>query len=244
MIKLYSLSKIFDHTTKAIQDITLTIGKGEFVYITGPSGAGKTTLLNTIFGTEEPTSGHILIGGRNYWRAHNKEVPLLRRKIGFVFQEFKLLNDKSVIENVALPLKVIGVGPIEIRNRCMKALSYVKLEHRANFKPLMLSGGEQQRVAIARAIVKDPAILLADEPTGNLDHDLSVEIMNLFQEVNNRGTTVIIATHDKTILDTTDKRIITMKDGRVVGGGDADGNEDGSGGQSSGETKLPETGRW
>ncbi len=216
MIKLFSVSKKYDDATDAISDITLTIEKGEFVFITGPSGAGKTTLLKTIFGTAEPTGGQILIGGRNYWRAHYKEIPLLRRRIGFVFQEFKLLNNQTVLENVALSLKVMGMGPIEIRNRTMKALGYVKLQHRANFKPLTLSGGEQQRVAIARAIVKEPAILLADEPTGNLDHELSLEIMNLFQEVNNRGTTVIIATHDKAILDSTNKRIIAMDKGRIV----------------------------
>lgn len=215
MIKLFNVSKKYDDSTDAISDITLNIEKGEFVYITGPSGAGKTTLLKTIFGTAEPTGGQILIGGRNYWRAHYKEVPLLRRRIGFVFQEFRLLNNKTVLENVALSLKVMGIGPIEIRNRTMKALSYVKLEHRANFKPMALSGGEQQRVAIARAIVKDPAILLADEPTGNLDHELSLDIMNLFQEVNNRGTTVIVATHDKSILETTNKRIITMNKGKI-----------------------------
>lgn len=215
MIKLFSVSKKYDDSTDALSEITLNIEKGEFVYITGPSGAGKSTLLKTIFGTAEPTGGQILIGGRNYWRAHYKEVPLLRRRIGFVFQEFRLLNNKTVLENVALSLKVMGMGPIEIRNRTMKALSYVKLEHRANFKPLALSGGEQQRVAIARAIVKEPAILLADEPTGNLDHELSLDIMNLFQEVNNRGTTVIVATHDKSILETTNKRIITMNKGMI-----------------------------
>lgn len=220
MIKLFSVSKKYDETIDAISNVTLNFAKGEFVFLTGPSGAGKTTLLKTIFGTEEPTGGQIIIAGRNYWRAHYKEVPLLRRRIGFVFQEFKLLNNQTVLDNVALSLKVMGIGPIEIRNRSMKALGYVKLQHRANFKPLTLSGGEQQRVAIARAIVKEPAILLADEPTGNLDHELSLEIMNLFQEVNNRGTTVIIATHDKAILDKTNKRIIVMDKGRVIDSGD------------------------
>src|SRR5574337_556279 len=182
MIQLYHVSKSFDGTS-ALTDVTLKVDKGEFLFITGPSGAGKSTLLRIIFGSEAPTDGQIIIEGRNYFKIPPKEITHLRRRTGFVFQDFKLIPDRSVFENVALALKVAGVNPREVKTRVLKMLSYVKLQHRANFKPPVLSGGEQQRVAIARALVKDPAIILADEPTGNLDPALSIETMELFKEV-------------------------------------------------------------
>jgi len=216
MIQMFHVSKSYDHSTAALSDVTLKIARGEFLFITGPSGAGKSTLLKIMFGSEGPTSGQIIIDGRNYYRIPPREIPPLRRRIGFVFQDFKLLGNKTVFENVALSLKVMGVDPRETRRRVLKMLSYVKLRHRANFKPLSLSGGEQQRVAIARALVKEPAIILADEPTGNLDHALSIETIELFKEVNNKGTTVVIATHDMDLIERYAKRTVHLEEGRVV----------------------------
>jgi len=181
MIQLFHVSKDYEGGVPALADLSFKIEKGEFVFVTGSSGAGKSTLLNVIFGSEQATSGQVIVDGRNYSRLPSREVPGLRRKIGFIFQDFKLINTKSVFDNVALTLRILGLGSAEIRSRVMKALTYVNLKHRANFKPLMLSGGEQQRVAVARALVKDPAILLADEPTGNLDPELALKMMQLFK---------------------------------------------------------------
>jgi cell division transport system ATP-binding protein len=217
MIQLFHVTKNYDGGVPALVDVTLKIDKGEFVFITGPSGAGKSTLLKIIFGSESPTAGHIILEGRNYLRVPPEEIPYIRRRMGFVFQDFKLITERTVFENVALSLKILGVRPLEVRKRVLRALSYVRLQHRANFKPLSLSGGEQQRVAVARALVKEPAILLADEPTGNLDPQLAVEMMELFKEVNNKGTTVVIATHDKGLLNRLNKRTVALVRGRVVG---------------------------
>lgn len=217
MIQLFHVSKSYDGSAPALADITLNIPKGDFLFITGPSGAGKSTLLKIMFGSEAPTDGHIILGGRNYVRIPYNELPHLRRRIGFVFQDFKLLPNKSVFENVALALKVMGVPPGDARTRVTRMLSYVKLQHRANFKAQSLSGGEQQRVAIARALVKEPAIILADEPTGNLDPGLSSEIMELFREVNNRGTTIVVATHDKGLIDRFSRRTVKLEAGRLTG---------------------------
>ena len=192
------------------------IDKGEFLFITGASGAGKSTLLNIIFGSEQPTEGQIILDGRNYFKIPRSEVAILRRRIGFVFQDFKLLPARSVFDNVALSLKVMGVGPREVRNRVLRMLSFVKLQHRANFKAMSLSGGEQQRVAIARALVKEPAIILADEPTGNLDPALSIETLELFKEVNGRGTTVVVASHDKNLIERFGRRVVRLENGRLA----------------------------
>lgn len=216
MIQLFHVTKDYGGGVTALSDLTLKIARGEFVFITGTSGAGKSTLLKMIFGTETPSSGQTIVDGRNYSRLPASEVPALRRKIGFIFQDFKLINSKSVFDNVALTLKILGLGSAEIRSRVNKALTYVNLKHRANFKPLTLSGGEQQRVAVARALVKDPAILLADEPTGNLDPELALKMMELFQEVNSRGTTVVIATHDQAMIERMGKRTINLHAGRVA----------------------------
>jgi len=216
MIQLFHVSKDYEGGVPALADLSFKIEKGEFVFVTGSSGAGKSTLLNVIFGSEQATSGQVIVDGRNYSRLPSREVPGLRRKIGFIFQDFKLINTKSVFDNVALTLRILGLGSAEIRSRVMKALTYVNLKHRANFKPLMLSGGEQQRVAVARALVKDPAILLADEPTGNLDPELALKMMQLFQEVNSRGTTVVIATHDQAMIERMGKRTINLHGGRLT----------------------------
>lgn len=216
MIQMFHVTKSYDSSTHALRDITLKIPKGDFLFITGPSGAGKSTLLKIMFGTEAPTSGQIILDGRNYVKIPANEIPVLRRRIGFVFQDFKLISNKTVFENVALSLQVMGVDPVETKKRVLRMLSYVKLQHRANFRPLCLSGGEQQRVAIARALVKDPAIILADEPTGNLDPALSTETIELFREVNNKGTTVVIATHDKGLIERYARRTAHLENGRLT----------------------------
>jgi len=218
MIQLFHITKSFEGAF-ALTDISLKIDKGEFLFITGPSGAGKSTLLNIIFGSEQPTEGQIILDGRNYFKIPRGEVAILRRRIGFVFQDFKLLPARTVFDNVALSLKVMGVGPREVRNRVLRMLSFVKLQHRANFKAMSLSGGEQQRVAIARALVKEPAIILADEPTGNLDPALSIETLELFKEVNSRGTTVVVASHDKNLIERFGRRVVRLEDGRLASDG-------------------------
>jgi cell division transport system ATP-binding protein len=216
MIQIFKVSRSFG-TSKALEDISLHIRKGEFVFITGPSGAGKTTLLRLIFGADAPTSGQILINNVNFTRIKRKNLDLLRRKIGFVFQDFKLLNNKTVYQNVALALEVTGERPVIIRKKTHQALKSVGLANKEKAFPLQLSGGEQQRVAIARAIINNPIILVADEPTGNLDPDITRDIMLLFRTINMNGTTVIIATHSRELLENTGQRIVVLKNGRVVG---------------------------
>lgn len=215
MINMFHVYKNYDGIS-ALTDITLKIDKGEFVFITGVSGAGKSTLLKLMLYTERPTQGQIIIGGKNMSRSSHRDIPLFRRKIGFVFQDFKLLNNKTVFDNIALALRITGMCNKDINKRVLKVLSYLGLQHRANFKPLTLSGGEQQRVAIARALAKEPTILLADEPTGNLDPERALDIINLFNDINARGTTVVVATHDQSIIDKFNKRAILLDKGRVV----------------------------
>jgi cell division transport system ATP-binding protein len=201
----------------ALSEIGLRIRRGEFVFITGPSGAGKTTLLRLIFGAEKPTDGQTLINGINLTRINRLKLDLLRRKIGYVFQDFKLLNTKTVYQNVALALEVTGERSVIIRKKCHQALRAVGLSKKEKAYPLQISGGEQQRTAIARAIINDPLILLADEPTGNLDPEITREIMVLFRSINLRGTTVVIATHSKELMRDTDQRVIILNNGRIVG---------------------------
>lgn len=216
MIQLFHVFKTFG-TSTALTDVTFRIREGEFAFLTGPSGAGKTTLLRVIFGAERPTGGYLLVNGVNVNRAGGTRLSLLRRKIGFVFQDFKLVPSKTVFENVALALEVVGERPSVIRKKGRQALKLVGLVDRERAYPLQLSGGEQQRVAIARAIVKDPIVLLADEPTGNLDPELTQEIMVLFRSIHMKGTTVLIATHNRELLRNTAQRTIVLSRGRVVG---------------------------
>jgi len=215
MIQLYHVTKNFGQNI-ALDDLSLGIRKGEFVFITGPSGAGKTTLLRHIFGSERPTKGQILINGINLSRIKRPKLDLLRRQMGFVFQDFKLLTSKTVSQNVSLALEVTGERQSNIRKRTRQALKAVGLLQKEQAYPLELSGGEQQRVAIARAIINNPLIILADEPTGNLDPDITREIMILFRSINLRGTTVVIATHSKELLQDTDQRIILLNRGRII----------------------------
>lgn len=216
MIQLFNVGKIYQNGAPALHDISLKIPSGDFVYVTGSSGAGKSTLLRLLYCAEKPSRGQILMGDRNTTRLKSRNIALLRRDIGFVFQDFKLLNSRTVFENVALPLQVQAASRQEISTRVYQVLQYVGLEYKLQRKPLELSGGEQQRVAIARAMVVNPRLLLADEPTGNLDHDLTVEIMEMFNRINESGTTVLIATHDKEMLQRFPRRTIVLHDGNIV----------------------------
>ena len=197
LVRLYHVSKSYLPGAYALRDVNLSIGKGELVFLTGPSGAGKTTLLRLLFAAEKPSEGSIIIGGR----LSESAVPSLRRRIGVVFQDFKLLPRRSVEENVGLTLAVRGEPPRQVRSRAFRMLKQVGLQHRRHHAPLSLSGGEQQRVAIARALVGEPELLLADEPTGNLDPELTLEIMDLIAAAAARGTTVVVATHDHTLVE-------------------------------------------
>ncbi len=216
MIQLFQVSKRYG-SNLALSEIDLRIRRGEFVFITGPSGAGKTTLLRLIFGAEKPTDGQTLINGINLTRINRLKLDLLRRKIGYVFQDFKLLNTRTIYQNVALAMEVTGERSVIIRKKCHQALRAVGLSKKEKAYPLQISGGEQQRTAIARAIINDPLILLADEPTGNLDPEITREIMVLFRSINLRGTTVVIATHSKELMRDTDQRVIILNNGRIVG---------------------------
>jgi cell division transport system ATP-binding protein len=217
VIHLYHVSKRYSSHSLALVDVTLAIDKGEFVFLTGPSGAGKTTLLKLLFREELPSEGQILVNGRNITALPARQVPILRRSIGVVFQDFKLLPRKTILENVALVLRILGIPVQERKTRAYRVLKMVGLHHKLQAFPLELSGGEQQRVAIARALINEPAILLADEPTGNLDPDLAIEIMELFKEINARGTTVLVATHDREMIARLRRRVLTLERGRLAG---------------------------
>ena len=216
MIQMFHVTKAYPGDPPTLVDINLDIGKAEFIFLTGPSGAGKSTLLKLMFLAERPTRGQILIAGRNIARLRESGVPYLRRNIGVVFQDFKLLPNRTVAENVGFTLDVIGTSRDEVRERSLKMLRRVGLEHKADVSPLKLSGGEQQRVSLCRALVNDPAILLADEPTGNLDPALTVEMMDLLNDVNARGTTVVVATHDASLIGRYQKRTLRLEKGTVV----------------------------
>jgi cell division transport system ATP-binding protein len=216
MIQLFNVCKAYQGDQHALIDITLKIEKGEFVFLTGPSGAGKSTLLKLLYCAERPTRGQILVNGRNVTRYGAARIPYLRRNFGIVFQDFKLLVRRTVFENVAFPLEVHGRKRIEISKKVYQTLKSVGLEHRLNYYPLQLSGGEQQRVAVARALVVDPLILLADEPTGNLDPEVTLDIMELFKSANARGTTIIMATHDRNLIRKFPRRIVSLAAGRLA----------------------------
>jgi cell division transport system ATP-binding protein len=217
MIEIYHLYKQYaQNEFYALKDINLIIDRGEFIFVVGPSGSGKSTLLKLLLRETLPTKGNIKIFGRDITRLKNREIPFLRRNIGMVFQDFRLLSDRNVFENVAFSLRVIGTSPREIRKRVPLTLELVGLKDKAFKNPNELSGGEQQRVCVARAIVNRPAVLLADEPTGNLDPATSMEIMTLIQDINIRGTTVIVATHAKDIVDHFQKRVVVLENNQLV----------------------------
>ncbi len=215
-VRMYHVSKSYMAGQYALHDVSLEVRKGEFVFLTGPSGAGKTTLLELIFAAEQPSVGQILVLGRNVARLGAGAVPALRRRVGVVFQDFKLLQDRTIEENVRLALDVVGTPRREARSRVFQILKSVGLQHRRLHHPLSLSGGEQQRVALARALVNEPEILLADEPTGNLDPELTIEIMDLIVATATRGTTVLVATHDHSLIDRYGKRVLRLEAGRIA----------------------------
>ena len=217
MIETQGLGKIYGRGLYALRDLNLTIDKGEFVFLTGPSGAGKSTLLRLLLLQERPSEGDVIVGGRNLSRLTRNEVQAYRRTVGFVFQDFKLIPTKSVFENVSFALRVLGMPVEQQRRRTYQVLKWVGLQHRLNALPEELSGGEQQRVAIAHALVNEPHLVLADEPTGNLDPDLSLEIMNLFRDINASGTTVVVATHDRELIKWTGRRVVQLEHGKLAG---------------------------
>lgn len=215
MIQMFHVFKTFGTATKALEDITFQVDPGEFVFLTGPSGAGKTTLLRLLYAAERPDRGHIIVNGRNVTRMSRRLIPYLRRSIGIVFQDFKLLPTQTAFDNVAFAQRVLEVPERLIKRRVTQILGRVGLSHKKDVLPQHLSGGEQQRVALARALVNEPALILADEPTGNLDDALAQEIMMLFCEVNADGTTVLIATHDRQLVASVPARVLTLDHGRL-----------------------------
>ena len=216
MIETHHLSKFYSRGLYALRDLSLTVGKSEFVFLTGPSGAGKSTFLRMLLLQERPSEGEIFVNGSNLSKLTRSEIQEYRRGIGFVFQDFKLFPTRTVLENISFVPQVLGVPASQQQRRAFQVLKWVGLQHRMNAYPRDLSGGEQQRIAIARALVSDPALLLADEPTGNLDPDLSLEIMNLLREVNAGGTTVLVATHDRELIRLVGRRTVTLDAGRLV----------------------------
>lgn len=216
MIHMRNICKTYDTGAVALDNVNIDIAKGEFVFIVGASGAGKSTFIKMLFREELPTSGKLLVNGHDVINMDRQEVPYLRRGLGVIFQDYRLLPDKTVFENVAFAMQVIE-APRRIMQRSVNAvLDVVGLRDKYRSFPSQLSGGEQQRVAIARAIVNDPAIVIADEPTGNLDPETSWEIMDIFQRINKAGTTIVMATHDRNIVDAMKKRVIAIEDGRIV----------------------------
>ena len=210
------VGKVYPGGALGLEDVSVHIKPGEFVFLVGPSGAGKSTFIRLISREIEPTSGQVLVDGVDVMKLKRGEIPFLRRQLGIVFQDYRLLNDRTAFENVAFAMQVIEAPSFKIRRRVKEVLKMVGLEERANNYPGEMSGGEQQRVAIARAIVNDPLLVIADEPTGNLDPETSMEIMNLFSQINHNGTTIIMATHDKTMVDYMQKRVIAIEEGRIV----------------------------
>jgi cell division transport system ATP-binding protein len=213
---MFHVYKTYLNRIKALKDVNTHIKKGEFVFLIGPTGAGKSTFLKLIYRGILPSKGQVIIDGVNIARIKPKFVPYLRRNIGIVFQDFKLLYDRTVYENIAFPLKAIGATNYEIKEQVKKVIRLVGLDHKRNTKPHLLSGGEQQRLCIARAIANEPLILLTDEPTGNLDPETSWEIMKLLFHINMRGTTVIMATHDKLMVDKAKKRVLRVVYGKII----------------------------
>jgi cell division transport system ATP-binding protein len=218
MIRLYGVTKKYEGVP-ALSDVSFAVDKGEFVFLTGPSGAGKTTLLKILFCAERADEGQIIIQGVNAFRLTSSSIPYLRRNMGFVFQDYKLLPHKTVFENIALALKVVGAPYGEIERRVYQVLKKVGMEEKRHLVPPKLSGGEQQKIAVARALVNEPQVLLADEPTGNLDPESGQDVFRLFKEINMKGTTVLVATHDWETVRKMQRRIITMAHGRVTDDG-------------------------
>ena len=216
MIEFVNVKKEYNHDVVALDNISLNIGKGEFAFLVGPSGSGKSTFLKLMIKEEEPTSGKILIDGKDIGKLKNKDIPFLRRKIGFVFQDFRLLYDRDVYENISFALRVIECSEREIKTQVKNVLEMVGLSGKEKYYPNQLSGGEQQRVALARALAPKPPIIIADEPTGNLDPITAEEIFKTLLDINARGTTILVVTHAKDIVDTLNRRVIALDHGKIV----------------------------
>lgn len=215
LVQFYNVSKVYRNGVKALNDVSLKIDRGEFIFLMGPSGAGKSTLVKMLIREEIPSRGQIFVASRSIVRMKRGEIPILRRNIGMVFQDFKLLENKTVAENIGFAMKVVGARPHDIRLRVPEVIEMVGLKGREDSFPNQLSGGEQQRVGVARALVNHPLILIADEPTGNLDMDTSLEIMELLYDINRKGTTVIMATHARELVKNSMKRVIMLDAGTV-----------------------------
>lgn len=216
LIEMKGVNKKYHRSTTALRNMNISINQGEFVYLVGPSGAGKSTFIKLLYREEKATKGSIKVGKFNLTKLKKREVPLLRRSIGVVFQDYKLLPNKTVYENIAFAMEVIGEKPRHIKKRVTEVLELVGLKHKMRAFPNQLSGGEQQRIAIARAIVNNPKVLIADEPTGNLDPEISWDIMQLLERINLQGTTVLMATHNSNIVNKLRHRVIAIEDGRLV----------------------------
>lgn len=216
MIRMSDVSMVYDNGTRAVHKATLRIDEGEFVFLTGSSGSGKSTLIKLLTGEIRPTSGRIVVNNYNIGNIKKREIPYLRRTLGVVFQDFRLILDKSVYENVAFAMRAIGVRNRAIRKRVRYVLELVGLNDKMDVRPQELSGGEQQRVAIARALVNNPRLIIADEPTGNLDPARSLELMTLFEKINELGTTTLIVTHEKELVDKFEKRVIVINNGEII----------------------------
>ena len=216
MLIMSDVSKVYPGGSVALQDVNVHIEPGEFVFVVGPSGAGKSTFIKMLFREVLPTTGSIFVNGMDILSLSPKEIPFMRRQLGVIFQDYRLLPDRTVYENVAFAMQVIEAPHRKIKRQVMNMLDLVGLRHRANAYPNELSGGEQQRIAIARAIVNDPVFVIADEPTGNLDPETSWDIMEIFKEINDTGTTIVMATHDKEVVDAMGKRVIAIEHGRIV----------------------------
>lgn len=215
-IRFKNVEKTYKNGVNAVYDVNLSIKKGDFVFVIGASGSGKSTLIKMLYREEKPTSGQIILGGINVAKVKNSKVYKLRRKIGIVFQDYKLLPRLTVYENVAFALEIYGLPSEEVRKKVLKALELVNLKSKTKSYPNQLSGGEQQRVAIARAIVNSPKLLICDEPTGNLDPDTSWEIMKVLEKINSLGTTIVMATHDRDMVNKMKKRVILLDNGKLV----------------------------
>ncbi len=216
MLMMNNVSKVYPGGSVALQDINVHIEPGEFVFVVGPSGAGKSTFIKMLFREVLPTTGSIFVNGVDIMSLTPKEIPFMRRQLGIIFQDYRLLPDRTVFENVAFAMQVIEAPHRKIKRQVLNVLDLVGLRHRANAYPNELSGGEQQRIAIARAIVNDPLLVIADEPTGNLDPETSWDIMEIFKEINATGTTIVMATHDKDVVDAMGKRVIAIEHGHIV----------------------------
>ena len=216
MIEFTGVSKVYENGTKALEDVNIKVEDGEFVFIVGPSGAGKSTLVKLLMKEEEPTSGRIVVGDADLAKLRHRDVPYLRRKMGIVFQDFRLINELNVYDNVAFAMKATNSSKGSIRRRVPYVLKVTNLASKAKAHPTELSGGEQQRVALARALVNNPLMIIADEPTGNIDPRMSWEIMELLNEINKRNTTVLVVTHEKNLVNAMKKRVIYIDGGRVT----------------------------